>query len=218
MKKEESLHILIADDHGVVRYGVMLLIKELYPTAILHQAATFNEALKTIRNQHVDLLILDINIAGGNNVQMLHVVKVLQEDLKVLMFSAYSEELYALRYIQAEANGYLHKDSTEQEIKKAITVVLSGKTYVSEAIKDSLINTVFGGSVFANNLDTLSNRELEVARLLAEGSGVSEISATLNLHISTISTYKIRVFEKLGIKNIAELIRAFDGCKKATIN
>jgi len=213
---EKNIHVLIADDHGVVRYGMMLLLKDLFPAASLHQASSFNEALKIIAEQHISLLILDINIAGGNNVQMLNTVKLKQPDIKVLMFSAYSEQLYAVRYIQAGADGYLHKDSSDSEIKKAVKTVLAGKNYISDTVKDAMVSTMLNGSAAVNTLNVLSNRELEVAKLLVDGLGILEIAGVLNLHTSTVSTYKARIFEKMEVKNLADLIKKYQQIESAS--
>lgn len=203
-------HILIADDHDVVRYGVMLLIKELLPWAEISQVGSFPDAINVVENHQIDLVVLDINIPGGNNIQMLEALDKKQKGIKVLIFSAYDESLYALRYLQAGAKGYLYKQNSNNDVKLALQSVLSGGTYMSKAVKDSLINNLLNNNPEDQNpIEILSNRELEVAQMLIFGHGITEISGALNLQMSTVSTYKNRIFEKLNVENIVQLIDKF---------
>ena len=202
-------HILIADDHGVVRYGIMLLVKDLFPHTEITQVGTFGDALRTVENKLVDLVILDINIPGGNNIQMLEMLAQKQKGIKVLVFSAYDENLYAVRYLQAGAKGYLHKQNSDQEIKFAINTVLSRGKYMSQDVKDILINNSLNNNNEGNPIKILSNREFEVAQMLISGYGITEISNLLALQMSTVSTYKNRIFEKMSVDNIVQLIDKF---------
>ena len=213
-----SKHILIADDHGVVRYGMMLLLKDLMPWAKISQIGSFNEAIDFIKKAKIDLLILDINLPGGNNIQMLESLNAIQKGIKVLMFSAYEESLYATRYLQAGAKGYLHKQTSNNEIKKAIATVFSGGIYMSDNVKDLMLNKMLNHEEDQSPLDILSNREFEVAQLLIYGHGITDISTLLKLKISTVSTYKNRIFEKLNVVNIVQLIDKFRFWKIADSN
>lgn len=208
--KPPCKHILIVDDHDVVRYGIILLIKEILPWAKIYQASNFSDALTTLESQKLDLVVLDINIPGGNNVHMLEMLSKKQDGIKVLVFSAYDENLYALRYLQAGAKGYLHKQNSSSDIKSALQTVLDGGTYVSRNIKDTAFNNMLNNKLEdLNPIEVLSNRELEVAQMLIFGYGITDISVSLNLQLSTVSTYKTRIFEKLGIENIVQLIDKF---------
>jgi two-component system invasion response regulator UvrY len=204
-----SRHILIADDHGVVRYGMMLLLKDLMPWAKISQIGSFNEVVDFVEKTKIDLLILDINLPGGNNIQMLESLNAVQKGIKVLMFSAYEESLYATRYLKAGAKGYLHKQTSNNEIKKAIATVFSGGIYMSDDVKDLMVNKMLNHDEDQSPLDILSNREFEVAQLLIYGHGITDISTLLKLQISTVSTYKNRIFEKLNVINIVQLIDKF---------
>jgi DNA-binding NarL/FixJ family response regulator len=204
-----SKHILIADDHGVVRYGMMLFIKDLMPWAQVSQVGTFNEAIGHVNKSQVDLVILDINLPGGNNIKMVDSLKAVQPDIKVIIFSSYDEKIYAERYLRAGAKGYLNKETSNKEIKKAIQSVLSGGVYMSNTVKDLMLNRLLNIEVGQNPLSVLSNREIEVAQLLVIGQGVTEISTALNLQLSTVSTYKNRIFEKLDVSNVVQLIEKF---------
>ncbi len=199
---------IIADDHGIVRRGVINIIRENWAAVNVLQAETFEQALFHLQKP-VDLLILDINMPGGNKIAMLDIVKSMQPKIKILMFSSYDEKIFAMRYIQAGANGYVNKNSDEQDIIKAIQTVMEGRKYVSQEMKESLLETFSNNEPGDNPLSLLSNRELEVALHLAQGLGVLEISKIMNLQMGTISTYKVRTFEKLGVKSTIELAEKF---------
>lgn len=199
-------NILIADDHTIVRYGTTLIIKELFPGGLVSEAVNFNQALKLMDSQPFDLLILDINIPGGNNLQMIDVVRLHQPRIKILIFSGYDEQLFALRYLQAGVDGYLVKHSPEDELKIALRTVLNNEKYISPTVKQHLLNGLSTRNNIAKNpLHSLSNRELEVMQLLIKGSSVADIGTVLSLQISTVSTYKARIFEKLEVGNVIEL-------------
>jgi DNA-binding NarL/FixJ family response regulator len=206
---DKKKHILIADDHGVVRYGMMLMVKDLVPWSEIHQVENFSDAVSITEQETLDLIILDINIPGGKNIQMLEILKNIQPNVKILMFSAHDESMFAIRYLQAGANGYLNKQTSSKEIKLAINNVLEGKIYMSQVVKDLLINHSLNTNSSDNPINILSNRELEVAQMLVSGHGVTEISNSLDLQLSTVSTYKNRIFEKLDIDNIVQLIEKF---------
>lgn len=167
-----------------------------------------DEMISQLRQEKFDLLIMDINIPGGNSLQMVDIVKLRQPDIRILVFSGYDEEVYALRYLQSGVHGYLNKNNSEKELPNAIKSVLNGEKYVSQAVKESLLNkaTLDNTPETGNPLKKLSNRELDVLQSLINGMSLSEIGSSLNLGVSTVSTYKQRIFEKLGIHNIIELV------------
>lgn len=208
MKSSNSYSFLIADDHSVVRQGVSLVIKELFMNVGIHMAGNFKETFKLLKEIKFDLLILDINFPDGKSINVLAEIKAIQPDLKILIFSAYSENIYAMRYLNAGASGYLSKVTTEDEMKKAInSMILSGK-YITQNVKNRILD-FYSSKKPANPLDLLSNREIEVAQLLIRGYGNLEILELLNLKKTTISTYKKRIFQKLEIDNLADLINFF---------
>lgn len=187
----------------------MLFINEWLPGACISEADNFNKVVKMLAENSFDLLILDINIPGGNNLQMIDVARLKQPGIRVLIFTAYDEQLYAIRYLQAGANGYLHKLASEEQIKKAIETVLNDEQYMSREVKDVLLQMVMTNgkkNTPSNPLHSLSNREIEVARFLVQGFSLIEISRALHLQLSTVSTYKNRIFEKLKISNLVELV------------
>ncbi|MFC3197080.1 response regulator [Parapedobacter deserti] len=204
--KPKLSSVIIADDHGIVRRGVANIIQENWGAVDVYEAKTFEETLHYLRNP-VDLLILDIKMPGGNNVAMLDMVKSRQPTTKILMFSSYDERIFAPRYMQAGADGYLNKISDDSDIISAIQTVIEGRKYVSERMKDGLLDSFFGnGEQSVNPLGLLSDREMEVALQLSQGKGVLEIALMMNLKMGTVSTYKVRTFEKLGVNNTMELV------------
>jgi len=208
MKTPQNFTFLIADDHSIVRQGVSLLIKELFFNAKIHQAGNFKETLKVLRETKIDLLVLDINFPDGNSLNIIAETKAIQPDIKILIFSAYDEDIYALRYLNAGASGYLNKGSNEQEMKHALkSMMVSGK-YITQNIKDRILDSYISKKP-VNPLELLSNREVEVARLLIKGYGNMEIAEQLQVKKSTVSTFKNRIFEKLEINNLADLIDFF---------
>ncbi|WP_177733749.1 response regulator transcription factor [Flavobacterium inviolabile] len=202
-------NLLLADDHSVVRQGVSLILKYSLPNIKIVQTDTLNGILEKLRNEPFDLLILDINLPGGNNVSMIEKIKSIRPEIKILMFSAFEEDVYAIRYINAGANGYLNKLGNEEEIVEAVGKVLKTGNYISENLKEKLINDLLNKNKSGNPLEKLSNRELEISRLLVSGYGNLEIANHLNIQMSTVSTYKGRIFEKLDVKNVVSLADLF---------
>jgi len=200
--------ILIAEDHPIVRLGVSSIIQHLLTSVNIVEAQGLDEAVRQLTRTTFELLILDINITGGNNLQMINTIRLRQPRIKILIFSAYDELLYGLNYLQAGADGYLGKSASGEEIGNAISTILNNEKYLSAAIKEQLmqrISTTARIAPLSNPLGSLSAREMEVMQLLLKGIGINHIAQTLNLQTTTISTYKNRIFGKLGTSNIIEL-------------
>lgn len=199
--------ILIADDHTIVRLGVSHIISTLQTPTAVEEASTFDEVILQLESRPFDLLILDINIPGGNNLQMIDAVKLRQPNIRILMFSGYDEQLFAINYMQAGADGYLVKYSPEDEIRSAISTVLNQQKYMSAGTREQLLSMLnTQREPVLNPLSTLSGREVEVMYLLTKGIPVARIADMLNLQVTTVSTYKTRIFEKLQITNVIELL------------
>jgi len=206
--KQNQPTFLIADDHSIVRQGISLLIKELFFSSKIFHAGSFKEILQIIRETKIDIIILDINFPDGNSLNIITDVKSIQPEVKILIFSAYDEDIYALRYLNAGASGYLNKGSSEDEMKNALkSMMVSGK-YITPNVKEKILDSYISKKPI-NPLEQLSNREVEVARLLIKGFGNMEIADMLSIKKSTVSTFKNRIFEKLEIDNLADLIDTF---------
>lgn len=199
---------LIADDHSVVRQGLSLLIKELFVNAKIYQSGTLKGTLEVLKGTRIDLLILDINFPDGNSLNSIEELKDIQKDIKILIFTMCDEDIYAMRYLNAGASGYLSKASSEEEMKEALNRMIAAGKYLTSNLKNR-ISDYYISNKSINPLDQLSVREVEVARLLIKGYGNLEISNLLQIKNTTVSTFKKRIFEKLEIDNLAALIELF---------
>lgn len=199
-----GLKIILADDHSVVRNGVSIILKDAFKDLEIKNAQNFFEATALLDSFDAQIIFLDINIPGGNTTAMIDKIKQVRSEVMILMFSAYQETQYALRYIHAGADGFLSKDSSEEEIINAVNTLLKTGKYISNVLKDKILENILH-EIPINPLQNLSNREIEVAELLARGEGNLEISNLLNIQMTTVSTYKNRIFEKLKISNVVNL-------------
>ncbi len=202
--------ILIADDHGVVRLGLSLMIKKLRPHALVEEVDNFQSVLNSIKNASYNLIILDVNMPNGTFQETLEIIKIRDPKVKVMVFSSQDENLYAIRYLKMGADGFLHKLAPEAIINKALEKMLDKGSYISEDVKDAMIFSALNKNAPVDNpIEQLSDREIEIAERLIKGTSLKDISYELNLHVSSVSTYKTRIFKKLGVQSIPELIEIF---------
>lgn len=206
MGLKADIRIVVADDHGIVRMGLIQTIKRLIPDAIISEVEDYKSLYKLILNEKPDLAIMDVNMPNGTVQEAIDYIKIHQPELKILIFSSQDEELYGMRYLKMGAGGYLSKLSSTEAIETALTSMLNKGRYVSDNIKEAIFLESLNGATKNSPLEALSDRELQIADKLAEGLPLKEISNLLNLHSSTISTYKNRLFEKLKIRSIPELV------------
>jgi len=195
------MKVLIADDHAILRRGVMQAIKEVMPGTVLGEASCETEILDCIAREPWDVLVLDIGLPARSGLEILKDVKVQKPNLPVLMLTVYGEEQYARRARDYGASGYLTKDASPEVICKAIKDVAVGRTVFTER---SAVPPRSGDPSSAES--KLSDREEQVLRLLASGLTAKEIAAQLNLSIKTVSTYRTRALGKLGLQRTGELI------------
>lgn len=198
------MKVLLIDDHYVVRQGVSMMLAKYLSKVSIHQAESLTKAYNNVNKHVFDLVILDVHFPKGSSMDLLLYMKLKSPSTKILILSGMIEEQYAVRYIQAGADGYLDKLGTEKELQCALNAINENKIYVSNVIKEKVTSAVLRNEP-VNALEVLSNRELEVARLLSSGEGNLEIANKLNLSSNTVSTYKYRVFDKLKINNIISL-------------
>lgn len=202
------LNILVVDDYLVVRKGIELIINKSYPNAIVHFAENYEDAIEIVKVIDLDLVILDIIINGFEDIKVMENIRKLKFNIKILVFSCHEEELYGARYIKNGADGFLNKDCSEQILVDAIYSTIKNGNYYSANLKEKLKRSKKNKEK-SNPIDRLSNREFEVAKMLVEGVGNLEIANKLNIQMSTVSTYKVRVFEKLEINNVVALSKYF---------
>jgi len=196
--------ILIVDDHEVLRDGVKRIFDKQPGATVFGEASTAPEALRLARDEAWDVVVLDLSLGGRNGLEVLKELRQLRPHLPVLILSMHSEELFARRAFKAGAAGYITKDSPRTELVAAVNKVIQGGTYVSPALAEKLVGDLRRDTDRPPH-ELLSDREFEVLRLIASGKTVSEIADILALSSGTISTYRTRILEKMGLKTNAEL-------------
>jgi len=199
------MKILIADDHAVVRQGLMLILARAFGPAEFGEAADSRQTIAAALQQPWDLLILDLSMPGRNGLEVLRELNTQRPALPVLVLSMHAEEQYAVRAFRAGAAGYLTKANASVELVKAVERILAGGRYVSATMGEMLASAL-GGPGHAMLHERLSDRELEILRLIASGRTVKEIAAELTLSSNTISTYRARLLEKMNMRTNAELM------------
>jgi two-component system invasion response regulator UvrY len=195
---------LLVDDHIVVRSGIKGLLLEIYKPAEIDEAGNGDETVEKLKNNSYDLIMMDVQMPGTDTLGLMQFIHTKYPDTNVLIFSMSSEKIYAKRFMKAGAKGFISKDVELSEIKKAINLILNGRSYISESLASILAEESFSPKT-DNPFNKLSGREFEIVSLLLLGHTVSDISKLLNLQMSTVGTHKARLFEKLGVTNILEL-------------
>ena len=196
--------ILIVDDHDIVRTGLRYLLKDFFPTAQLLNAKDGKEAIVQLKKEKVNCVILDIQLPDTSSFELIEYIRLHHPAANVLVFSMSPENLYGTRFIKAGAMGYLSKEASVEEVKKAIETVLKGNRYMSPELMNSLVEEV-SGKPAENPFSLLSNREFAITGLLLAGSPTTGIAHQLHLQPSTVTTYKSRIFTKLRVTNLIEL-------------
>lgn len=198
------MHILIVDDHAIVREGLKQILSDDSALVVSGEADTAAEALRLARNQEFDLVLLDISLPDRNGLELLGLLKKAHPKLHVLMLSMYRETQYAVRAIKSGACGYLNKQSAPDQLLSAIRQVVTGRKYITPSVAEALAAEISMGNDSLPH-ETLSNREFQTLCLLASGKPVSAIADKLSLSVKTVSMYRTRLLEKMQMKNNAEL-------------
>jgi two-component system invasion response regulator UvrY len=198
------LRVLVVDDHAVVRAGLNRIIDDAPGMRVAAEAGDAAEALDQLRAGSFDVVVLDLDLPGRGGLELLGDIKRDYAELPVLILSFHAETAYAVPALQAGADGYLMKDSGAGELVEAIEKVVSGGKFVTASVAEQLATAV-GADAKRPRHATLSEREREVFRLIGSGLSVSQIAAKLVLSVKTISTYRARVLEKMGLQNNAQL-------------
>jgi len=200
------MHILIADDHAVVRRGLREILADALPGADFSEAGTGDEVLSQLGKSQAAMLILDISMPGRSGMDVLRDVKHAYPRLPVIILSCQPEDQYAVRCLRAGAAAYINKESAPEELAEATKKILSGGRYVSASVAETLL-TNLDDSVDKPLHELLSDREYEVMRLIAAGVALTEIGDRLHVSVKTISSYRARIMEKMQMKSNAELTR-----------
>jgi two-component system, NarL family, invasion response regulator UvrY len=200
------IKILVADDHELVRRGLRGLLKDAFPDLAIGEALDAGQTLAAVEKQTWDLVLLDINMPGRNGLDVLQDLKRLFPKLPVVVLSAFPEKDYAVRAFKLGACGYVSKQSASDELLAAVRKALAGGRYITPSLGEVLAATVAGDSSAVPH-DLLSNRELQVLRLVASGKSLKEVAAELSLSEKTIGTYRTRISQKIGLSTNVELAR-----------
>ena len=205
---ENSIKVLLADDHGAIRAGLTHILQEQADMQVLGVAENGLEAIKLVRKQsEAQVLLLDIALPDKSGIEVLKQVKKDHPNLAVLMFSMYREDQYAIRCLKAGAAGYLSKLAEPEQIVAAIRQVAAGQKYISQALAQELAKQLVSSPELqaANLHELLSDREYQTLTMIASGKTVSMIAKELSLSVKTISEYRSRLLFKMKLKNSAEL-------------
>ncbi len=198
------LKILIADDHPLIRRGLIQILKDSLPVHYIHEVEDGALVLNVLNNDTYNVLILDISLPNRDGMDILHDVKMHFPDLPVLMLSIQPEEQYALRALKLGASGCLNKAVAPENLVKAVKTVVSGKKYISDKISDLMLENL-NRDIGENPHEGLSEREYQVLLSIGSGQTVTQISDKLNLSVKTVSTYRTRLLRKMGLSNSSEL-------------
>jgi len=198
------MKILIADDHAIVREGIKQIIKTIKEVTIVDEASDGNDAYCKILKTNYDLVILDISMPKLSGLDILQKMKDKKITSRVLILSLHPQEQYAIRTFKLGASGYLSKDSAFDELLSAITKIAAGGKYVSAALAEKMLFTTHTKKSKILH-EQLSDREFQVMILLAKGHHVKEIAAELFISDKTVSTYRSRILDKMGLKNNADI-------------
>jgi DNA-binding NarL/FixJ family response regulator len=204
--KRNKLRILIADDHALVRSGIRRLLRDEPEIEYVGEAETANHALQMVRKESWDVVILDINMPGQNALDVLRIIKQENPSLPVLILTMHAENQYALRALKAGASGYVTKASAPDQLISVIHKVVDGGAHVSPALVKEMATRLNGKPKEAIE-EMLSDREYAVLCSIAQGKRLSQIADELSLSAKTITTYRTRVLEKLGVNSNTELVR-----------
>ncbi|MGO9426147.1 MAG: response regulator [Steroidobacteraceae bacterium] len=196
--------VLIADDHAVVRAGFKQFLEADPTISAVGEAASGNETLDCLRRQHWDLVLLDIHMPDRSGLDVLRYIQTGHPGVRVLVMSGLPEQQYAVNVLRAGASGYLSKDSSPDELMKAVRAVLAGRRYVSTALAEILVADLDGESDKPLHA-RLSAREFQIFCKLAAGRGVSDIANELSLSVKTVSTYRSRILEKMSFSANADI-------------
>lgn len=198
------MHVLVADDHSIVREGLKQIIRKIEGVSKVEEASDGYEALSKIEKNKYDLVILDISMPGLSGLDILKTMKDKNEKAHVLILSVHPQEQYAIRAFKLGAAGYLCKDSINEELSSAIKKIAVGSKYISPAFAEKI---AFDKNDDINKLphEKLSEREFQIMYMLANGKTVKEIANELNISDKTVSTHRMRLLEKMGFRNNAEL-------------
>ena len=198
------IRIAIVDDHALVRAGLRQFFADQVDFCVVAEAGNGRDAMDIVRAGGVDVIVMDIAMPGQSGVDTLAAIKAREPDLPVLILSGFAEEHYATTLLRQGASGYLNKDCDPEEIVKAIRTVARGRKYISAGVAERLADGLGGGGDQPAH-EQLSERELQVFLRLARGETIGHMAESMSLSVKTVSTYRTRVMEKMGLASNSDL-------------
>jgi DNA-binding NarL/FixJ family response regulator len=201
--------ILVVDDHPIVRQGLALMLNREADLVVCGEAEDANGAMLVMTSAHPDVLILDISLNGPDGLDLLKTIRTTHPTLPVLILSMHDESIYAERALRAGANGYIMKQEATEKVLVAVRRILTGEIYVSDRVANKLLKHYITGSGTLRNssIADLSDRELEVFRLIGEGHSTRQIAEELHISVKTVESYQAHIKEKLSLRSSRELMQ-----------
>ena len=200
--------VLIVDDHPLLRQGLALLINQQQDMHVCGEVEEAQAAMQAIAQRRPDIMILDISLNGPDGLELLKTIRATDPALPVLILSMHDEAIYAERALRARANGYIMKQEATEKVLVAVRRILNGEVYLSDHMSSKLLQQYVGGAPsMQSRISLLSDRELEVYRLIGEGRATREIAEELHLSVKTVETYQAHIKEKLALRSGRELIQ-----------
>jgi DNA-binding NarL/FixJ family response regulator len=200
------IRLVLADDHAILREGLKQILLAQGDIQIVAEAQDGHEVMKRVRELEFDVLVLDMSMPGKSGVELIKQVKAERPKLRILVLTMHEERQYAVRAIRSGASGYLTKEGASSQLVSAIRKVAAGGAYISAEVAEHLALNAMPGAQAAPH-ETLSDREFQVFRLIAEGMSVSDIAERLNLSVKTVSTHKANLMHKMAMSTTGEIIR-----------
>jgi two-component system invasion response regulator UvrY len=200
------VRVLVVDDHPLVRKGIVQVFLSHFSDAVVGEAGSESEALEAIRKQAWNLIVLDLSLPGRGGLDLLKDLKDAHATVPVLIVSAYPESQFAVRALRAGASGYLTKESPPEILIEASRQIMDGARYITPTIADLLADNL-GADASRQPHELLSDREYEVMIRIAKGESPTEIADSLSLSVKTVATYRVRILNKMALKNNADLMQ-----------
>lgn len=201
----KSIKFLLGDDHNIVRQGLQFVIEDVVENTEIIHASSLEQIINQIKSNSFDIAILDAQFPDGNSLSIVSEIKQIQPEIKILIFTSFEEENYSLKFINEGADGFLNKLSEESEIQNAIQEMIEkGSSF--PPFTQKMLQLSDHQVALLNPLNQLTERELEIATLYAKGLGNLEIANSLSLRQNTVSTFKKRIFDKLKVETLVDLI------------
>lgn len=202
---DDKIRVLLVDDHTVTRNGVRLMLGTASDIEVAGEADSAEEAMRLVQTLSIQVAVLDIALPGKSGLDLLKWITEKKPDIAVLMLSMYSEEIYAMRALKLGAAGYLPKNTTTSAIVDAVRKAACGKKYITENVVEKIASMI--GRDALTKHEALSNRELEVLKMIASGANLVSIADALHISPKTVTTYRTRILEKTALNNNVELAR-----------